>query len=417
MHSLVFSVIFGYFPLFSVFHFFLFFPITHAQETCCHRCGYISFFNLSVRRSSQRPRDRKTPKRSPVRGHSGGPKGFVSNDSVDHTEYFENAMGTERALSQASAFKNISREHKSWLKCTLVVGLAKEITSKHVVVQTKSGDVSLEYDILAVAPGFEYPVFKSTSLQTYKERQQYWEYTEGQLKKAKSVLVVGGNSTGVETAAFIAALHPHVKVTIIHARERLYDTSPIAVSDHLLNFLNSKNVDVIFNSKVNLDDYKDWEDLKLTRQVYKTTTGHQIEADLVIKCVNGKPNTQMFLANFGSAVNEKGLLKTRPTLQLEGHDNIFVTGDISNLPHNHAYGNLEPAIKVALANITAFAKGEPVTATYASNGFPAPAFTTISLDKVLVDLTFLCCACCICESSMLYGAREGFTERKPNPLP
>ncbi len=53
----------------------------------------------------------------------------------------------------------------------------------------------------------------------------------------------------------------------------------------------------------------DEEQVMCKKLSYKTKKGKKLDADLLIKCVNGSPNTQMLKTHFADHLTPKGLVK------------------------------------------------------------------------------------------------------------
>lgn len=74
-----------------------------------------------------------------------------------------------------------------------------------------------------------------------------------QVKKAKSVTVVGGGAAGVELASEIASEYPSTQVTLIHSRQQLVDYPKVTpqFQERLLEILKRFNIKLVLGKCAN----------------------------------------------------------------------------------------------------------------------------------------------------------------------
>lgn len=128
------------------------------------------------------------------------------------------------------------------------------------------------------------------------------------LRTARTVTVVGGGLTGIETAAEIAERHPHVAVTIVDRGTVGAGLSQRALR-HLHAFFEAHNVTVVENRNV--------------------APGEQLDADLVIRCTSFELSPIAWDA--GLRVNERGQVIVDDHLR-SGDPSICVIGDAAFVP-------------------------------------------------------------------------------------
>ncbi|KAJ7100583.1 hypothetical protein C8R43DRAFT_247667 [Mycena crocata] len=114
------------------------------------------------------------------------------------------------------------------------------------------------------------------------------------IEEAASVLVVGGGALGIQFATDIAAIHPDKAVTLLHSRTRLLPRFDHAMHTEILQALESSDVDVVLGERLDLSTVTDSDpDGKLRQRTVRTTTGREINADLVLLCTGQRPNTEL----------------------------------------------------------------------------------------------------------------------------
>jgi len=160
-------------------------------------------------------------------------------------------------------------------------------------VMTSAG--VLAYDKLVYALGSEY----AENPLVIRER----------LKTARTVTIVGGGLTGIETAAEIAERHRHVAVTLID-RGTIGAGLSQRARRHLHAFFESHDVTTIENRNVELDE--------------------RLDADLVIRCTSFELSPVAWDA--GLRVNERGQVLVDDHLRAIGDPSIFVIGDAAFVP-------------------------------------------------------------------------------------
>ena len=129
------------------------------------------------------------------------------------------------------------------------------------------------------------------------------------LRTARTVTVVGGGLTGIETAAEIAERHPHVAVTLIDRGIAGAGLSSRA-RRHLHAFFAEHNATVIENRSVAPDE--------------------SLDADLVIRCTSFELSPIAWDA--GLRVNERGQALVDDHLRSVSDPSIHVIGDAAYVP-------------------------------------------------------------------------------------
>jgi len=74
-----------------------------------------------------------------------------------------------------------------------------------------------------------------------------------------------------------------------------------------------------------------------------------------------KPNSEPLHPLFDDALTTNQYLRVRHTLQVEGHDNVFALGDITDLLIPKLAANIRKHKKVIADNIESLVLGKPVT--------------------------------------------------------
>ncbi|XP_033120461.1 apoptosis-inducing factor 2-like, partial [Anneissia japonica] len=228
-----------------------------------------------------------------------------------------------------------------------------KISEKCVVLE--EGQEEIAYDFLVIATGtkgaFPGKIKRETSV---NEAIAQYEKQIELIKSAHKITVIGGGASGTELAGEIVVDYPKKEVTMVHSSEVLI--SPLmgqSFRDKVRNELQASGVKMVLGEKVtNLSELPVDGSAKC---VVKTDKGSEIEADLVIVCIGLKVNSDVYSKALGDCMDESGSLKVRPTLQVEGHDNIFAVGDCANIDKIKMAYKAERHSGVVAKNIQALA--------------------------------------------------------------
>jgi NADH dehydrogenase FAD-containing subunit len=275
---------------------------------------------------------------------------------IDQREYFENNVAALRCAVTPWFHKDVTRPHLSWLndQRMLVVGTVTEVQEKCVLVETNKGMKKVPFDVVIICTGTSYPHFKTDArFREMDSRFRYFQDMAESIQLASSVLVVGGGATGVEMVGEIRHSYPDKPITIVHKHQNLLHDCPIQQSLKTQALLQERKINIIledaliYDTPVNPFDENKFE---VARRTYRTKKGQKVEADLLIRCVNGKPNTQCLRKNFSHVLQKSGKVSVRPTLQILTHENVFIAGDIVDMPNCQLVVNLTDMPDVIVTN-------------------------------------------------------------------
>ncbi|XP_071950277.1 ferroptosis suppressor protein 1-like [Antedon mediterranea] len=210
-------------------------------------------------------------------------------------------------------------------------GWVKDIKPDKKIVILEETLEEIPYDYLVIATGttgqFPTKIKRDTNIpDAIKEYEKLIE----QIKHVNKITVIGGGAAGTEIVGEIKVDYPEKEVTLIHSSDVLI--GPMMKEkfrNSLRKQLEALGVKLILGEKVtNLDELPlDGSE----KCIVKTDKGSEVEADLVFVCIGLKINIAAYSSALSNSMDEHGCLKVRPTLQVEGHDNIFAIGDCSNI--------------------------------------------------------------------------------------
>ncbi|SPO05618.1 related to pyridine nucleotide-disulphide oxidoreductase AMID-like [Cephalotrichum gorgonifer] len=201
------------------------------------------------------------------------------------------------------------------------------------IVNGVTKEVSVEgYDFLLAATGLRrvFPV-QPQSLSRKAFLLEAEEHIHAVKNAVDGVVVVGGGAVGIEMAAELKLVHPDVKVTLVHSREKLLSSEPLdeEMKDRALELLQEAGVETIMGRRVKETRTEMKDGIK--KMEVELSDGSKLAASEVIMALSKSVPSSTYLP--ASAVDEEGYVKITPSLHLEeGTPNAtshFVAGDVA----------------------------------------------------------------------------------------
>lgn len=257
------------------------------------------------------------------------------------------------------AFKKYSSD-----KFEFVLGKAEQLdpSSNSVTVQTNHGTVrQLEYHTLVIATGSsarEEMPFKT--INTYEQTRDVLHTWQQRIKTAKLIVVGGAGVTGVELTGELAEAYAKTgqkKVTLIVSSDLPLDaTVRKDVRQAAKKSLEKLGAKVEIGAKVTKVEGAEGGPKTISLSIGRGRD-EIIEADLYIPTYGLIPNSDFVPANL---LDHRRHVKQTKHLRAEGHDNIFVVGDVGSLETPQAV-HTESQMLHTVKNLQAYLKGEALT--------------------------------------------------------
>eukprot|EP01102_Stenamoeba_stenopodia_P001054 TRINITY_DN10935_c0_g1_i2.p1 TRINITY_DN10935_c0_g1~~TRINITY_DN10935_c0_g1_i2.p1 ORF type:complete len:330 (+),score=93.46 TRINITY_DN10935_c0_g1_i2:235-1224(+) len=239
---------------------------------------------------------------------------------VDKKKYFEFTPSLLRTFVDPEHAGLIQVEFSNFLERTYVINqTVTEVTQKEVVTANNN---RLPYDYLVLASGSSYaPSGDNPIVVSGRDCAPTFNHNAIKIQKANKILIVGGGIVGIELAGEIIEKYPTKQLIILTSSDRLLPRCPARAIRYTENFFRERGTQIILNERLE----------KSVGNLFYTSSGRQpIEADLAFYCLGIVPNTQFLKKScFEECVDEKGFLIVNEFLQLGGHNNIFVAGDLT----------------------------------------------------------------------------------------
>ncbi len=193
------------------------------------------------------------------------------------------------------------------------------------------GHDPIEADYVVFATGSTYPFPAKYSSYRSSVAKARLEQLHENLSRARSVMIVGGGTVGIE----------------LEISEQLATLGVRVVTGSELAYLPPQNVGDLGHFMV------------------QTKNGEVIEADLWFQCYGARANTGFLIgSDYESVMNPNGTIRVDATMQVVDHPNVYAVGDLTDVRESKRADAARQQARVVIANITAQIEGETPDALY-----------------------------------------------------
>jgi apoptosis-inducing factor 2 len=281
------------------------------------------------------------------------------------TDYFEVPMAMPRLMVEPGyAEKAIVPISEALPKARYIRGRLVELSRAGASVEDDDGGrrmVTADITVLATGSRFSGPFIRSSN-GSIEERKASFYRLEALLASARRILIVGGGPLGVEMAGEIVETWPGRSVTIVQSGARILAETGDSASAHAARFLTEHGVALLTRERI---------ESPLPPNGYtaepgeaRTASGKHIAYDIMLCCIGGRPNTEYLRAHFADRLDAEGRVRVTPQLLMEGENDVFALGDITDLKENKMAMHIAGQVSVVEANIRAIASGRTPPKTY-----------------------------------------------------
>nr|ADO29929.1 hypothetical protein PP107 [Penicillium paxilli] len=249
------------------------------------------------------------------------------------------------------------------------------VKSQHIELDREwQGSKQIPFDYIVLATGTRLSKPAAMDSDEKLPSVEYLQKHQADVKRSKSILIVGGGAVGVQMATDLKEYYPEKDVTVVQSRSRVMPNFHPKLHELIKRRFDELGIKLITDSRVvippggfsNLNDGGNPFEVKLTNGGTEST-------EFVILATGQTPNNQMVAdlkpstPDGPSVVNpDNGFLRIRPTMQLldEGHSNIFAVGDIADTGAQKAARPGSVQAGVVAKNIVSLIEGGKAEETF-----------------------------------------------------
>lgn len=236
-----------------------------------------------------------------------------------------------------------------------VTGLG-DTRAKVLMADGTHRSVSFDFAVIATGSVTLDPLIKAQAA-TQEERAKELEQHHARLQSARSIVIVGADPVGVETAAELREAMPGVDFTIIHSHARLLDKAPGKFAAWAKQFLEDQGVHTITGERVTSPEVGE----QPKNGKVQTSTGRVLPADVVIWAAGIRPITGFIANSWPDVVDGSGLVKVDSHLRVVNHPSVFAVGDIASTPEDRLAIIAGLHVKSVVANLKALVAADGQT--------------------------------------------------------
>ncbi|XP_045293634.1 ferroptosis suppressor protein 1 isoform X1 [Leopardus geoffroyi] len=312
---------------------------------------------------------------------------------VDMKDSFHHNVAALRASVESGFAKKTFISYSETFKENFRQGLVVEVDLQNQTVLLEDGE-ALHFSHLILATGstalfpgkFNRVASREVAIQAYEDMVK-------QVRRSRSVVVVGGGSAGVEMAAEIKTEFPEKEVTLIHSHVALADKELLpCVRQEAKEILLQKGVRLLLSERVSSLEELPLNEYRECIQVH-TDKGTEVATNLVIVCNGIRINSAAYRSAFAPFLDKEllfgsyrkeladhrrrklvpamsreshlasdGALRVNEYLQVEGCSHVYAIGDCADVREPKMAYHAGLHANVAVANIVNARKQRPLKA-------------------------------------------------------
>jgi NADH dehydrogenase FAD-containing subunit len=249
---------------------------------------------------------------------------------VDPTKYKKWCCGNP-ATFQASKLPNL----------TYIYDAVEEVDPQTKTIKfacknpSMNSVATLKYKSVIIATGGKLPLLMPTPGQTYAERLNQVQATSQAIAKAKTIVINGPGTVGLEVAGDIRAKYPilkgaasanNKKIILLTRSGTVLKTHPAKIQAKIMAMLKKREIELVKGSIPKSST--EFLEAQLSPVVVPLTDGSdeiktRIKADIYIPAYGQGPNTDLLRQSGSSALNKRGQIEANECLQSTKFPEIF----------------------------------------------------------------------------------------------
>lgn len=245
---------------------------------------------------------------------------------------------------------------------TFVQGTVSHVEGTTVHVY---GREPIEADYVVFATGSTYPFPAKYSSSRASVAKSRLEQLHQNLAKARSALLVGGGTVGIELTGELATAFPDIDITIVESQDEILSTP--GYTDELRSAIRAQldelGVRVITGSELAWLPPHNVGELGHFR--VETKKGESVDADIWFQCYGAQANSGYLEGGeYASCLHPDGTIAVEDTMQVKGYEKVYAVGDITDVRESKRADAARQQARVVISNITRQLEGAEADVTY-----------------------------------------------------
>lgn len=223
----------------------------------------------------------------------------------------------------------------------------------------------IEADYVVLATGSTYPFPAKYSSSKSLVAKARLEQLHENLRGARSAMIVGGGTVGLELTGELAHAFPDLDITIVEKGDTLLSSPSYAdeLREEIASQLDGLGIRVVTGSELAFLPPQNVGELGHFQ--VKTMNGEEIEGDIWFQCYGARANSGYLAGTeYEPMLHPDGTIRVEPTQQVTGFDATYAVGDVTDVRESKRADAARQQARVVIANISAQIAGEAPSAVY-----------------------------------------------------
>lgn len=238
--------------------------------------------------------------------------------------------------------------------------MSVEGTTVHV-----AGHDPIEADYLVLATGTTYPYPAKHLVSQSAVAKARLDVTREALANARSVLLVGAGTVGVEFAGELTSTFPDLHLIMVDKADTILGTPGYKdeLRQTITRQLEERGVELVLGSPLAYVPPTDVGTLSPFQ--VSTADGRTIEADIWFLCHGSQTASGYLGRSYADKVRPNGKVRVNEYMRVSGTENVYAVGDITDVPESKRADAARAHARVVIANIRDQLVGREPSTTYA----------------------------------------------------
>jgi NADH dehydrogenase FAD-containing subunit len=285
---------------------------------------------------------------------------------IDPRDAFVNVAGSLRAVARPDWAPNMFFPLDKLLTRGTVVR-DRAVSVDPTGVSLSSGQ-RVEADYIVLATGSTYPYPANPTADATTDALEDFRQTHQSLADADRVLILGAGPVGLELAGETREVWPDKNITVIDPSDELLPGFLPEVRADLLRQLDELKIKLVLGTHLTAPPTTAPGEAKTV--TVTTLKGEQITADIWFRAYGAAVNSTYLADGKLTTRTARGEIPVTDRLTIEGYENIYAIGDITDIAEAKMAGYAGQHATVVAENIKAQLNGKTPVTTYQPLGYP-----------------------------------------------